>query len=57
MDKYEYDQLINWCRKKLEQQNKQYRSDKYKSGYADAMRAVMSKLHDEKEKKYTEGER
>jgi hypothetical protein len=57
MDKYEYNQLIDWCKKKLEQQNKQCCSNKYKSGYADAMRAVMSKLHDEKERKYTEGEK
>lgn len=55
MDKHDCDKLIDWCRKKLEQQNKQYCSNKYKSGYADAMKAVMSKLHDEK--KYREEEK
>ena len=52
MDRSEYDKLIDWCRKKIAQQNKQYCSSKYKSGYEDAMKAVMSKLHSEKE--YTE---
>lgn len=48
MTKQECDSLIDWCRNKVEQQAKQHNSDKYKHGYADAMRAVMSKLHDEK---------
>lgn len=49
MDNAKYNELIGWCREKLEKLKRQYLSDKYKRGYEDAMRAVMSKLHDEKE--------
>lgn len=49
MDNKKLDEFIDWCKQKLAYQNKQYCSDKYKSGYEDAMKAVMSKLHSEKE--------
>ena len=40
--------LIDWCRQKLAYQKAEFYSDKYKKGYEDAMKAVMSKLHSEK---------
>lgn len=49
MNKSKLDELIDWCRQKIAYQDKQYCSDKYKQGYEDAMKAVMSKLHSEKE--------
>lgn len=50
MDKAKYDGLIDWCKEKLAKLKRQYLSDKYKQGYEDAMHAVMSKLHEEKER-------
>lgn len=45
-----YRELIDWCRAKIKSHNSM--SDKYKRGYEDAMRAVMSKLSDmEKQEK------
>lgn len=48
MDDKKLDELIDWCRQKLAYQKRQFSSDKYKQGYEDAMKAVMSKLHSEK---------
>ena len=50
MDKSKHDRLIEWCKEKLAKLKRQHLSDKYKQGYEDAMKAIMSKLHDEKEK-------
>jgi predicted DNA-binding WGR domain protein len=46
----EIDELLAWCRNKLNSAKKRLVSEKYKSGYEDAMLAVMSYLHDKKNK-------
>lgn len=45
-DIYTWRDLIDWCREKLEFKRRWSGSDKYKQGYEDAMRAIMSKLSD-----------
>lgn len=45
----EIDELLAWCRKKLDSLRGQSRSEKYKTGYEEAMLAVMSYLHGQKQ--------
>lgn len=41
-------ELIDWCREKLKHKQMWSGNAKYKTGYEEAMKAVMSKLHSEK---------
>jgi hypothetical protein len=41
-----YRELVDWCREKIEFKRRWSASEKYLTGYEEAMRAVMSKLHD-----------
>lgn len=57
MDNKKLDELIDWCRQKIANIKKECRrgclSFNYMSGYEDAMKVVMSKLHGEKRESVT----